>query len=223
MPQQISKKILIYLFFFTIFGTLNNKNLTNFKLPLITEIKVYGIENDINFNKNKILDFFEFKNLFFLDEIEIKRLIDSNDIIEQYSVYKRYPSTVEINIVKTNFIAQVNVDGVKYFIGTNEKLIKTSEENKDIPFIFGDFNSQEFFKLKKAIDYSNFDYSEIENLFFFQSGRWDIKTKSGILIKLPKDKLKESLNFAINILLNDKIKNNKLIDLRQQKQLVLNE
>ena len=152
MPQQISKKILVYLFFFIIFGSLNNKNLSNIELPMITLIKVTGIEEDNNFSKNKILEFFELKNLFFLNKSEIKKLIDSNNIVEKYSVFKKYPSTIEINIIKTNFLAYVNIDGIKYFVGTNEKLIEAEEEIKNIASIFGDFNSQEFFRLKTIID-----------------------------------------------------------------------
>ena len=223
MPQQISKKILVYLFFFIIFGSLNNQNLSNIKLPMITLIKVTGIEENNNFSKNKILEFFEFKNLFFLNKSEIKKLIDSNNIVEKYSVFKKYPSTIEINIIKTNFLAYVNIDGIKYFVGTNEKLIEAEEEIKNIASIFGDFNSQEFFRFKTIIDYSNFDYNDIENLIFFPSGRWDIQTKSGILIRLPKEKIKESLNFSLSILLDDKTKNAKLIDLRQRNQVILNE
>ena len=43
-------------------------------------------------------------------------------------------------------------------------------------------------ELKKAIDQTNFDYDEIKSLFSFQSGRWDIETRSGLLIRLPEKK-----------------------------------
>ena len=46
---------------------------------------------------------------------------------------------------------------------------------------------KEFFKLKEIIDNSNFDYNEIKKLYFFPSKRWDIETKTGQLIKLPKE------------------------------------
>ena len=39
----------------------------------------------------------------------------------------------------------------------------------------------------------NFDFDEVKNLYFFKSGRWDIETKNGLLIKLPKKELKKSL------------------------------
>ena len=39
MPQQINKKILLYIFLFIILGTINNKNLDKFNLPKIETIK----------------------------------------------------------------------------------------------------------------------------------------------------------------------------------------
>jgi len=44
MPQQISKKILVYFFLFIIFGSLNNKNLAQLKFPNIEKIKIEGLE-----------------------------------------------------------------------------------------------------------------------------------------------------------------------------------
>ena len=66
--------------------------------------------------------------------------------------------------------------------------------------IFGEFKVSNFFKLKKAMDEINFNFEDIKNLYFFQSGRWDIETNSGILIKLPKEKIKDSLQIFIDII-----------------------
>ena len=51
-------------------------------------------------------------------------------------------------------------------------------------------------------------------MYFFPSGRWDIKNKYGMLFKLPKKNLVKSLNFAYHIVNNEKLKNSKVIDLR---------
>ena len=57
MPQQISKKISLYLFLFLILGSLNNKNLLNLEFPKIKKIDVQGlkIRNDEFFNKLELL------------------------------------------------------------------------------------------------------------------------------------------------------------------------
>ena len=52
---------------------------------------------------------------------------------------------------------------------------------------------------------SEFEISEIKNFYYFKSKRWDVETNSGILIKLPKDNLKNSLNLSLDIINNDKI------------------
>ena len=76
-------------------------------------------------------------------------------------------------------------------------------------------------ELKKFIDNSNLNYNEVKNLFFFSSGRWDIEIKSGILIKLPSEKLMESLELSLSLLNNEKFKNIKSIDVRQKNQVII--
>ena len=48
------------------------------------------------------------------------------------------------------------------------------------------------------------EFKEIKKSIFFPSGRWDIEISSGILIKLPNEKLKESLDLSLNLLNNEK-------------------
>ena len=72
------------------------------------------------------------------------------------------------------------------------------------------------------INETKFNYEEIKSFFFFKSGRWDIETKNGLLIKLPKNDIKRSLELITRFLNeNDKNKIYK-IDLRQNKQIVIN-
>ena len=73
------------------------------------------------------------------------------------------------------------------------------------------------------MDKTNFKYEDIRNLFFFKSGRWDIETKSNILIKLPEKNISKSLNMSLNILNNDNKKIINQIDLRQNNQIIINE
>ena len=95
--------------------------------------------------------------------------------------------------------------------------------SQNIPYIFGDFKIQNFFELKNAIDEANFNYDEVKNLFFFKSERWDIETKNGILIKLPKERIKQSLQTFIDILSKDQEISINTVDLRQHNQIIINE
>ena len=222
MPQQKSRKILFYLFLFLIIGTSNNKNFNNIDLAKISKINVIGLDEKNNLELIKNLNFIRIDNLFFLDKEKIKKIISSNALIEKYSVFKKYPSTLNIEINKTEFLAQLEKDGNIFFLGSNGKFIKASNIKKDIPLIFGSFKRKKFFELRKAIDETNFDYKEIENLFFFKSGRWDIQTYSGILIKLPKKNLKDSLDLSFSILNDNRFEKIKILDIRQSNQVIIN-
>ena len=92
MPLQKSKKILVYLFLFLIIGTLNNKNLANLELIKISEIKVEGLDEKNNLKLKNDLKFLKFNNLFYIDKFTITRIINSNNLVENFSVFKYYPS-----------------------------------------------------------------------------------------------------------------------------------
>ena len=220
MPQQKSKKIFLYFFIFLIFGTLNNKNLLNFKKP--TKIHVEGLDNQNNFDLKKSLIDLKMNSSFFLEKSEINEIIQSNNLVEKYSVFKIYPSKLHIKIDKTKFLARLKKGGDNFFLGSNGKLIKAEEPEDNLPFIFGNFKNENFFELKRAIDESNFNYHKIKELFFFKLGRWDIKTDTGIIIKLPNYNLKKSLELSMKILLENNDKKINEIDLRQNNQIIIN-
>ena len=223
MHQQTSKKILIYFFLFIIIGTLNNKNFTKIEFLKIDNINIYGIDTENKLDLIKKLDFFKFQNIFFIDEVRIKEIINSNPFVERFSILKKYPSELEIKINKTKFLAYVKKKDGLFFLGSNQKLILTNEEIDNIPYVFGNFNNEEFFALKDIIDNSDFDYTQIKNLYFFPSKRWDIEMNSGLIIRLPRNKLKESIELSLKIISDDSLRKIKMIDLRQNSQIIINE
>ena len=223
MPLQINKKILIYFFLFILLGTFNNKNLNKIELFKLEDIKVTGLQNDENYQIIKQLEFFKFKNLYFLDKFRIESILNSSNLIKDYSIFKRYPSTIEIKINPANFLAKVQKNGKNFYLGSNGRLIDKKKDINELPFIFGKFKNKDFFNLYKIIDETKFDYSAIKNLFFFSSGRWDIETHSGIIIKLPRARLKESFDLTLKILDQYDIDRNKIIDIRQKNQVIINE
>ena len=74
----------------------------------------------------------------------------------------------------------------------------------------------------KSLEKSNFELFKIKNLYFYKSGRWDIETNDNMIIKLPKKNLETSLNLTFNLMINDKFKNINILDLRQDKQVIIN-
>lgn len=221
MHQQKSKKIVIYLILLLTIGTFNNKNFDDIDFMTIKKINIVGLDEQNNIELMNKLNLLNINSLIFLDKFKTSEIINSNSLVEKYSVFKRYPSTLSVNITKTKFLAQVKKNGKFFLLGSNGKLTPTKKIKKNIPFIFGKLENEHFLELKKTIDETNFNYKNIKNLFFFPSGRWDIETKSGIIIKLPKDNLKNSLNLSFKILKDDKFKMINQIDLRQNQQIII--
>ena len=223
MHYRRSKKIFLYFFLFLIIGTFNNKNLNNFDFPRIKEINITGLDDKEIYELKEKLNFLMANNLFSLNKIKVEEIINSNNLVEYYSVIKKYPSSLRIVIKKTKFLAYVKQNEKTFLLGSNGKLIDIQEMSQNLPMIFGNFENNNFFRIKKMIDKIDFDYKDIKNLFFFKSGRVDIETISGVVIKLPINQFEESFKLVIKILNDDQFKNIKEIDLRQKNQVVLSE
>jgi len=222
MLQQKSKKILVYFFLLLIIGTLNNKNLNNTNFTNVEKILIQGLDEKNNFQLENDISFLNINNLFFLKKKRIEEIIKKNNLVENFVVFKKYPSTLDIKIYQTTFLAKLQVDDNNYVLGSNGKLIDIVQNDISLPFIYGDFEIKNFFKLKKALEETNFDYQIIKNFFSFKSGRWDIETKNGLLIKLPQKNVEESLKLFSIFLKKNNNKKIKKIDLRQHNQIITN-
>ena len=222
MLQQINKKIIFYISLVIILGTFNNKNLKNFDLPKINMVNIEGIE----FNDNeylRIMNLIKLNNLLSIQKSQIKEILNSNNLIEEYEVFKKYPSSLEIKIEKTNFLASTNMNGKNYLVGSNGKFINTKDYSQNLPFIFGNFETEKFLEFKNIILQTDFKYNNIKNFYYFPSGRWDIEMISGVLIKLPITGIKESLNLSIDLLEDKEFSNIKILDIRQKNQIIIND
>ena len=181
----------------------------------INQIKVYGLNDENNFNISKEFNrLISQKNLFFIDKNYFTNVLEKNSLVHSFKVKKIYPNTIEVKIKKTKFLAVTNYNGKKFFIGSNGKLINFQTYDKNLPYVFGKVKIKEFIKFTKIIANSKFNFEEISELYFFPSGRWDIKTNKDILIKLPQKNLLKVLNLSYQMTTNENFKNKKIIDLR---------
>jgi len=222
MQLRVNKKILFYIFLIIILSTLNNKFFSAIKLKTIDKITIKGLEGKEKRELLSNLEFLNLNNIFFLDKFKVIEKLEANELIENYTIFKKYPSSLEIRINKTKFLANVFKDGKFFVLGSNGKLIQTISKNNDLPNIFGDYDKDSFFSLLKSLKKFNFELFEIKNLYFFKSGRWDIETNNNMVIKLPKKNLEASLNLLLDLMNNNKFKNIKILDLRQDKQVIIN-
>ena len=223
MQLRLSKKILFYIFLIIFLSTFNNKYFLKIGLKPIDEITVIGLNEREMQDLLSNLELHNLKNIFFLNKFELEEKLKANKLIENYTVFKRYPSSIEIRVNKTKFLANVFKDGKSFVLGSNGKLISSIDKNNNLPNIFGDYDKASFFNLLQSIKKSKFELSRVKNLYFFKSGRWDIETSQNVIIKLPKENLEASLNLSLDILSNNEFKNIKILDIRQDNQVIVNE
>ena len=218
MQQRKSKKILIYFFLLLLVGSINNINLNTLELQNINDINIVGLEVKDKSSLHQNIKNFNLNNIFSISKIDLINEIESNSIIEKYSIFKSYPSSLDIKIEKTKFLARINKNGQIFYIGSNGRFIKNDFLNNQLPFIFGNPKMDEFFRIKKVVDESKISYSEIKNLYFFPSKRWDLELRDNTIIKLPNNNVNLAINLAIKFL-----DNNKFIDARIENQIILDD
>ena len=221
MHQRISKKIIIYIFIFFTLGTITNTKLSN-DFYIIKEFNIKGLNTLETKKIYNDLRIFRNLNIFSLDKTNVFGKINSNKIVEKFKVFKNYPSTLNIEIKKTKFLAITKKNNDNYLVGANGNLIKNNSINSDLPFIFGNVDINDFLYFKEIIDSSNFKFNDIKNLYYFKSNRWDVLTKDGLTLKMPPNLTVEKLDLLFKIIQGNDFYNDKIIDYRQNNMMVVN-
>ena len=220
MHQRTNRKIIIYLFLFAILTSVNNFNYINSKLFKIDQINISGLNNLENINIYNDIKDYKKRNIFFLNNFDFSKKIYSNELVQKFEIFKKYPSTLDVNLTKTNFLGITKIDGIDYIIGSNGKFIKKNNTLIDLPFVFGKIKIDDFLILKEILNKSNFELGEIDSFYYFKSNRWDIKTKKGLIIRLPSQLDPNVLNKISQIINDVAFRNIKTIDLRQNNQII---
>ena len=223
MHQSIDKKnkIIVYLLFLFVLSTTNSQfaeNQNNYSYK-INKINIQGLSNIDTKKISEELNYLIYKNILFVSKDDIQQVLSKYNIIEEYNIKKVYPSTINIKIQPTSFVARLSSND--QLVGSNGKLIDDKENSERLPYIFGNFNSKNFLKFKKNIAGSKFTFIKLKTLYFFPSNRWDILTYDDILIKLPLDNISKSLDIAHKVISNNNFKNKNLIDLRVNNHLII--
>ena len=223
MRQQKGKKILFYLFFFLLVGSINNTVLTKIKFEKIKNIKISGLNEKENKNLLENISNLNLKNIFLLNGNEISKIISANTLVQNYEIFKNYPHTIDIKIEKTDFLAKINNNSKIFLLGSNGKLSDIKFSDKELPFIFGKPEIDEFIELFNVIEQSRFSFNQVKNLYFFPSKRWDLELKNNVILKLSKDHTKLSLDQAFEILNDNNFNDIKIVDARIKNQIILND
>ena len=134
MHQRKSKKILIYFFLLLLVGSINNIDIHNLKFLSVKEINVTGLENEENLIISKKIKNLKLDNIYLINKKYFNTLLESNKLVEKYFIFKRYPSSLNIHIDKTSFLARISKNGKIYDLGSNGKLIENKYSNNTITF-----------------------------------------------------------------------------------------
>jgi cell division protein FtsQ len=227
IPQQKDRKskfIFIYILLFILITSINNKNFHNkelFSNNLIFEVNGLSYVNNqklkrdlININKD---------NIFKLDKNELSNRINENHLVLTFLAKKDYPNKIDIEITKAKFVGRIYKNDRLFLIGSNGKLINLdSNQTKDLPYFYGNFNREEFLEFLNVINKVGLEIKDIASFYFFPSRRWDIKFKDGLLLKLPNNDLMKVLPQALLLMNNQNFRNLKLIDLRIKNKIIIN-
>ena len=227
MLRLIDKKIKIifYIFLILFLSTFNNINIHELKKNffLIENIKINGLNEKLTLDINSKLEKYLSSNLLLLNKEFIQNDMNEFPFIEGYTIFKKYPSQIILNIKETELIAKTFDNNKIEYIGSNGKIIGENyyENKKKLPNVFGSFKTSELLRVFLLLENNNFMLSEITDLYYFNSGRWDVKFKNNLLIKLPINKLDNSINIAKKFIEKEKITGNIIIDLRVANQVII--
>ena len=218
-----TKLIFFYIFLLAMLSSTNNINFKNLKN--FFEVKLININGIENLNKTKLIDklgIFKKKNIFFINKNILNNILKDINYVDSYSVSKVYPSQINIFLKKTEFVGITYIQGTKYLIGLNGKIIieKNHKYKNNLPVIFGEFSPQNYIEILNKLKNNKFDIKNILEFYYYKNERWDLTLKNNIKIKLPNDGVDSALKIAK--LYIDKINHEKkIIDLRVANQVII--
>ena len=222
LPIDKKNKIYIYLVIFFLFTTISNLQISNSNLFKFSpkDIKVSGLSKKNNLSIVQELKKIQVKNIFFIQKDILIKILSQNNLVNSFEIKKIFPNTIEIKIKKTQFLGIINIDGIFYFIGSNGKLINYDESTKNLPYVFGKINTFSFIEFINIIKQSTVNIKNIKEIYFFPSGRWDIKTKEDKLFKLPSKNILSALNTISKLNNSKEFKKASIVDLRFNKKII---
>ena len=213
-------KILFYIIAFIFLSTISF-----FEKTKIFGDKVFFQLNKIQINGNKKIDHIEIQNklssfleksLFLIDSGDLEKILDENKLISEFTIQKKYPDTINVNLKEANFVAKIFKDKKKYFLLDNDNLISFKDYviEKDLPILYGKHAEYYFNDFKKLLESNNFNLDLVSNYYFYQINRWDLVLNTKKIIKFPSKNLEEAIKVVNKLLDNKDFDEYSVIDLR---------
>ena len=222
-------KIFLLIFVFIFLSTINNNNFN----PKKKNKNYFNIQNIVVSNNTLIeksliikkLDSLYKKNIFLLKKKDVLKPLLKIDYLDRVEVKINYPDTIDIKVIETIPVATMVKENNKYVLDNLSNLILFDERliQYNLPAIFGKNADKNFILFLNQLKKQNFPTDEIKNYYYFQISRWDLELINNNKIKLPKNNIKAAIKKSIKLLKNEDFKNYKIIDLRVDGKIVVNQ
>ena len=217
----MKKRLLIALALFVLLSTYKPQKLFSINKFNIEEIKIENnfILKDKNIKKDLV--FLYSKNLIFLNNSDIEKILKKKSFIQSFQIKKIYPNILKIKIFEKKPIAILNHNKKKYYLSEKIDVIDflDLEQYEKLPTIFGDQKS--FETLYNNLKKTNFPFDLIKSCHLYESKRWDIVIYGKKTIKLPLKNYVKSLENFINLRKKSVFDKYEVFDYRLNNQLIL--
>ena len=140
----------------------------------------------------------EFKgNLIGLNFNSIKEIVESSEWVKRASIKKVLPSTLKINVIENDPYAIYFKEGKSFLIDLDGSIITEINLNNyedDLLFVRGENSPELLEQLIRdiSITFPNLTQT-LEEVEFIEKRRWNLKLNNKLLVKLPDEKIQQSL------------------------------
>ena len=214
-------KIIFYIFSFIFLTTIiffeKSKVYTTKSIFALSKIEISGYEKinleGLQLELNNLLG----QNLLRIQSKDFENILKKNKLIDEFTIKKQYPNKINIELKEVSFVAIVIKNKKKYFLTDHKKLLLT--DNFDLitgtlPFIYGKNTEKHFLTFYNVLNEKEFNFKLIKNYYFFESKRWDIELKNGLIIKFPINELEKAIEISQELIKNKNFNTLSVIDLR---------
>ena len=140
----------------------------------------------------------EFKgNLIGLNFNPIKEIVESSEWVKRASIKKVLPSTLKINVTENDPYAIYFQEGKSFLIDLDGSIITEINLNNyedDLLFVRGENSPELLEQLIRDISIAFPNLTQtLEEVEFIEKRRWNLKLNNKLLVKLPDEKIQQSL------------------------------
>ena len=153
----------------------------------------------------------------------LQNFLDNFKQIDYVKIKKLALDTIKL-IIEEKEIIGITSRNNELFLVTQDADLITFDKNdihniQKLIFIEGDV--KKFLSLYKSLNLLNFRIENIKSVQYFDIGRWDIKMKDGIKIKLPVENYTSSLKNFKNLKSENRLEKFTIFDYRIENELIL--